>query len=228
MNKRGGIPACIGVVCLAFALPARAAQNLLADPNFNGTVSPFAAVDAIYDADHSATADGTGSAAVFAPAGGAVELQQCVTGIVGGSTYSFGGSLRIPSEDPFVGAAHFAIAWHAASDCSDSPISVSNSSTLSDPSGPTDTWVTLSAAALAPAAAIAATFELVADETGPATAGTAPRIRPQGITGAFFDFSADNLFLDPDVVAGLPMLNGVGFAVLIAGIAGAALVCLKR
>ena len=62
MKKRVVPRALLAGVSMAIAMPALA-QNLLQDPRFDVTINPRIVFDAIYDADHSALTDGTGSAA---------------------------------------------------------------------------------------------------------------------------------------------------------------------
>lgn len=226
--------AFLGVVCLTFALPA-GAQNLLPNPHFNGTLDPWAAFFAIYDGDHSATVDGTGSAAVSVPDTNgfgteALVLQKCVS-VLAGATYSFGGTVRIPSADVRSGHVRFHLEWHDTSDCSDGPASFANTPSLSFPGGASDTWVKLSNVAVAPPGAAGVVFQAGVSDDGPlpdaATKIVAQRTAPQAVV---LDFAAsiDDLFLEDVGPSGIPTLGAAGIALLIAGIAGAALLCLRR
>jgi hypothetical protein len=230
MMKRVGLPALAGVVCMAFTLPALA-RNLLQNPHFDGTLDPWVSSFSFYDADHSATADGTGSAVGSVPITNGVGvrasvLQQCVVGIVPGATYSFGGAMRIPPAGAQAGAGLVKLEWHAASDCSDTAIGSKETSPLSNPPGPTETWVTLAGTDVAPAGATSAiVFALVEDDG--ALPAAAPKIRPED--GVFaFDISIDDLFLSFAANAAVPTLGGAGIAALLVSLAGAAVFLLRR
>ncbi|MFI5179884.1 MAG: hypothetical protein ACHQPI_00655 [Thermoanaerobaculia bacterium] len=83
------------------AVPLEAA-NLLQNPNFSGSLASWVAPYATYDSTRSATADGTGSALggftlpSNAAYGNANGVEQCVNGIVPGTSYDFGGKVLIP------------------------------------------------------------------------------------------------------------------------------------
>lgn len=231
MKNRVGLRAFVGVVCMALALPALA-QNLLQNPHFDGTLSPWIPFFAIYDADHSATADGTGSASVSVPdtlgvGNQALVLQQCVNGIVPGATYSLGGTMRIPASGLAAGAARVEVEWHSASDCSDDPgLGFGDTSSLSAPPGPTDTWVHLAGAALAPPGAIAANVYAVVENDG-LLPTSASKIRPEAAV-LTFNISIDDLFLSLAATPAVPTLGGAGIAVLLVSLAGAAVFLLRR
>jgi len=229
MKTRVGFRALPVVLCLALALPA-CAQNLLQNPHFDGTLDPWVSSLAFYDPDHSATTDGTGSAVGSVPFtnGQGVRtavLQQCVVGIVPGATYSFGGTMRIPTFGTAEGAGRVQLEWHSASDCSDAPLGSADTSPLSQPPGPTDTWVTLSGASLAPAEASAARVSALAEIDGVLTAAP-PKIRTESVLA--FDISIDDLFLALSSTPAVPTLGGGGLAVLLASLAGAAVFLLRR
>jgi hypothetical protein len=231
MKTRTASRAFLGVVCMAFALPALA-QNLLQNPHFDGTLDPWIPFFATYDGDHSAKADGTGSAFVSVPdslgiGNQALVLQQCVSGIVPGATYTLGGTMRIPASGLAAGATRVEVEWHAASDCSDDPgLGFGDTSPLSAPPGPTDTWVHLAGEALAPPGAIAANVYALAENDGPLPASVS-KIRPEAAV-LTFNVSIDDLFLGLAATAAVPTLGGVGIAVLLASLAGAAIFLLRR
>jgi hypothetical protein len=232
MKKRACLGAILGIVCAALSAPA-AAQNFLQNPHFDGTLDPWTPFDATFDADHSATADGTGSAFVSVPDSNgignfALVLQQCVTGIVPGATYSFGGTMRIPFDQAAAGNGLVVAEWHTASDCSDSPLPSPATDPLSNPPGPTDTWVPLARTSAAPAGAIAANLIVLVANDGPLPL-SAPTLRREASV-VNFNISVDDLFLVPPSVVppGDPTLGGAGMAVLLVSLAGAALYCLRR
>jgi hypothetical protein len=216
MKTRVGSRALPGVLCLALAVPA-CAQNLLQNPHFDGTLDPWVSSLAFYDPDHSATIDGQGVRTAV--------LQQCVVGIVPGATYSFGGTMRIPTFGAAEGAGRVQLEWHSASDCSDAPLGSADTSPLSQPPGPTYTWVTLSGAALAPAGASAARVSALAEIDGVLTAAP-PKIRRESVLA--FDISIDDLFLGLSSTPAVPTLGGGGIAVLLVSLAGAAVFLLRR
>jgi hypothetical protein len=228
MNKRLGSRAALLVAAsLALAMPARA-QNLLQDSRFDGTTDPWIVFDAIYDGDHSALADGTGSAAVSVPDSEGigtqvVVLKQCVTPIVPGARYSFGGTIRIPSTLAAAGAVKIELIWHTASDCSDDGLTGAPL-TLANPPGPTDVWENLAGTAVAPSGTVAASLAVVVENDGPLLT-SAPVIRPEA-TVVSFAANVDDLFLDPAPI--VPTLGGTGLALLVVSLAGAGFLVLRR
>lgn len=230
MKTRAGSRAFLGVVCMAFALPALA-DNLLQNPHFDGTLDPWIPLDTTFDPDHSATNDGTGSALASVPdtigiGVQALVMRQCVTGVVPGATYSLGGTMRIPASGLAAGAAKVQLEWHAASDCSDAPLGFLATSSLSAPPGPTDTWVHLVGEAVAPPGAIAANVSALVENDGPLPASVS-KIRPEAAV-LTFNISIDDLFLDLAATSAVPTLGGVGIAVLLTSLAGAAVFLLRR
>jgi len=229
MKCRAAFRAFVGVAWAAVAFPTLA-QNLLQNPHFDGTLVPWISNDSIYDGDHSATDDGTGSAVATVPfTGGSVGisvLQQCVGGIVPGTSYSFGGAMRIPPAGAQAGSGHVRVEWHAASNCSDIAISFKETSSLSNPPGPTSTWVTLIGNDIAPAGAAGARVVVLVADDGPLPAAAVTKIRPEDGVSAF-DISIDDLFLDP-LPGQVPTLGGAGIAILLVSLAGAALFLLRR
>ena len=228
MKIRVGFAASLGVVCLASALPAFA-QNLLLNPHFDGTLAPWISSDSIYDADHSATNDGTGSAIgtvsnTVSP--GVSVLQQCVGGIVPGMPYLFGGEMRIPPAGARAGAGRVRVEWHAASNCTDGAISFKDTSPLSLPPGPTATWVMLQGGDIAPAGANDARLIVLVEDDGALPVAATLRIQPQDGVSAF-DISIDDLFLDPQPRQ-VPTLGGAGIVVLLVSLAGGAVFLLRR
>ena len=225
MTKRIGLLAlaCLG---MAFAVPCRA-DNLAQNPHFDGTLDPWIASHTVYDADHSATADGTGSAAasITDSDGDAIAVKQCIGGIVPGATYAFGGTLRIPFSVSAAGDAEVQLTWHTASDCSDGGVFVENL-TLTNPPGPTDSWEKFASTAVAPPGTTAAVLDVRLENDGPLTT-SAPKIRPQAAV-ATFSVSIDDLFLSLAATPAVPTLGGTGIAVLLVSLVGAAFVLLRR
>ena len=89
-----------------FALPARA-PSILPNPRFDGTLDPRIPFLTICDGDHSATADGAGSAVSVTDTNDVV--QRCVSPIFGGVTCSFDGRVGIPSRDLRAGHAPISV-----------------------------------------------------------------------------------------------------------------------
>jgi hypothetical protein len=145
------------LVCLILAAaPASAVTvNLVTNPDFAGSLSGWVAPFAAFDGAHSATADGTGSALGSftlpndAAYGNANAIEQCVTGIVPGTVYFFGGKVLIPGGQTGTGGGSVIVQWYGAPDCtnfvnnSDTPIAIT-------PTDATDVWHALQADAVAP------------------------------------------------------------------------------
>ena len=226
MKTRLGLRAFVGFGFIALALPAMA-DNLAKNPNFDGTLDPWIASHTVYDGDHSATADGTGSAAasITDSDGDAIAVKQCITGIVPGATYAFGGTLRIPFSVSAAGDAEVQLTWHTASDCSDGGLFVENL-TLTNPPGPTDSWEKFSSTAVAPPGTTAAVLDVRMENDGPLPA-SASKIRPEAAVSTF-SVSIDDLFLSLAATPAVPTLGGAGLAVLLASLAGAAVFLLRR
>ena len=227
MKKRVVPRALLAGVSMAIAMPALA-QNLLQDPRFDGTINPWIVFDAIYDADHSALTDGTGSAAASVPDSEGigtqcVVLKQCVTPIVPDARYSFGGTIRIPSTLSAAGAVKIELIWHTTSDCSDDGLT-GPPLTLANPPGPTDVWEDLAGTAVAPPGTLAASLAVVVENDGPLPT-SAPAIRPEAAVVSFAA-SVDDLFLDPAPI--VPTLGGMGLALLVVSLAGAGFFVLRR
>lgn len=156
-------------------LPAGlAAQNLLVNPHFSGNlagwqISPGSS-QATYDATRSATADATGSEGTivhldnFPGFGDGLTPYQCVSGIVAGSNYNFGGAILTASGQVQNGGGRgsLKLVWFASNDCSD-PASLGNAEAPSHGSSngdPSDTWLTTQANAVAPTGASSVLFML--------------------------------------------------------------------
>lgn len=226
MKNRIGLRVFAGLGFIALALPALA-DNLAQNPHFDGTLDPWIASHTVYDADHSATADGTGSAAASITDldGDAIAVKQCIGGIVPGANYAFGGTLRIPFSASAAGDAEVQLTWHTSSDCSDAGVFVENL-TLTNPPGPTDSWERFASTAVAPPGTTAATLDVRLENDGPLTT-SAPKIRPEAAV-ATFTVSIDDLFLSLASTPAVPTLGGAGIAVLLASLAGAAVFLLRR
>ena len=216
-------------VFLAFAAPAGA--NVLVNGNLDGTLDPWTPGSPYitYDADHTATPDGSGSGLVELPntagTGAFVMIQQCV-GVTEGTSYIFGSTMRISSASPAGGSAYLELEWHAASDCSDGGIgSFVQTPSANLPPGPTDVWETVQRVAVAPAGATHALVIALVQNSG-ALPTAASGIRPEA-TALNFIVSIDDLFLDP-IASSVPTLGGAGLAVLLASLAGAAVFLLRR
>lgn len=111
-----------GVVLLAVSAPVSA--NLLVNPNFAGSLSPWAGVG-VYDAGNSHTADGSGSqlSTLNNPLGVDDSIgagtSQCVGGIVAGTNYQFGGYASLePSTPGTQGGAVVNVQWFSDTACS--------------------------------------------------------------------------------------------------------------
>lgn len=153
--------------------PSVAAQNLLVNPHFNGSLTGWQTTPgsspATYDATRSATADGTGSEGTivhidgFPGFGDAFTPSQCVSGIVAGANYSFGGAVLAPSgQTSGGGRGSLLLVWFASSDCSD-PLKLGTAETpLRGPAvgDPADTWLAAQANALAPSGANGVLFSM--------------------------------------------------------------------
>lgn len=218
----------LAAASLAIAMPAMA-QNLLQDPNFGGTLGPWVPFFAVYDGDHSELPDGTGSAAVTVPDSNgigvfAIALQECVSPIVPGARYSFGGGMRIEAGASAGGTAKMELEWHNTPDCSDGLSAGQTTNPVSNPPGPTDTWQTLQQFVVAPAGATSAKFYVLVANSGPLPA-SAPIIRPEAAV-TMFVVSVDDLFLDPAPI--VPMLGGRGLALLVVSLAGVGYFVLRR
>jgi hypothetical protein len=114
-------------------------------------------------------------------------------GIVPGATYSFGATLRIASSGSAAGKAYVGLAFHAASDCSDASTG-GVPPVLSNPPGPTDTWVPLTGSAVAPAGATSVELVSILENDG-ALPSSASRIRPEAAVTTF-DVGIDDFFLN--------------------------------
>jgi hypothetical protein len=134
--------------------------------------------------------------------------------------------MRIPASGSAAGAARVEVEWHAASDCSDAPLGFGDTSTLSVPPGPTDTWQRLTGAALAPPGAIAANVYAVVENDGILPASVS-KIRPEAAV-LVFNISIDDLFLGLAATPAVPTLGGAGITVLLVSLAGAAFFLLRR
>lgn len=216
---------------LTAGAPAQAV-NLLTNPNFDGTLDPwstFLQAPTVFDADHSATADGTGSALVTIPdseKGQNLALAQCVA-VVPGTAYAFGGKVRISSASGAAGSAFAFLDWHTASDCSTGSRigTVRTTSTLDLPPGPTDVWITVQGVAMAPSGATHARMLPAVEITGPLPVA-ASGIRPEAAVQNLI-VSIDDLFVTP-ITTTVPTLGAVGLAALFVSLAAAAIVLIRR
>ncbi|HWC66323.1 MAG TPA: hypothetical protein VG777_09580 [Thermoanaerobaculia bacterium] len=213
----------------AISAPARA-QNLLTNPGFDGTLDPWdTSLYVTFDAGQSATADGTGSALVelpdSVPPGQFLVLRQCVA-VVPGTTYSFGGKMRISSASGAGGSGYAFLEWHAASDCSDSRIGVvQTANAVALPPGPTDVWSTVEGIVTAPANATYALMLPTVEITGPLPVAASGIRREAAVQNLIVN--VDDVFLTP-LASTVPMLGAAGLAALVASLAGAAILVLRR
>jgi hypothetical protein len=173
----GDIPRHVGPWLLAVGVgllpPSVAAQNLLINPHFSGDLTGWLATpgssQTIYDATRSATADGTGSVGTIVHVDGfpgfadAWTPSQCVSGIVAGANYGFGGAVLAPSgQGGGSGRGSLRLVWFASSDCSDQ-VSLGTAETprRGPATGdPADTWLAAQANAVAPSDANSAFFSM--------------------------------------------------------------------
>lgn len=205
---------------LAIISPVSAA-NLLVNPNFNGSLAPWTASFAVFDGTRSATADGTGSAlagftlpsnAAFGNANG---LTQCVSGIVPGTSYDFGGKVFIPSGQSGQGGGSVYIQWYGNSDCTGTLTGNTNTDIALVPPASADVWHALLANAIAPA--------------GTASVLVIGEIQNNAGDGATFSVSFDEFFLQTTPLpASVPTVGMAGAGLLVLSLAGAALFLLRR
>jgi hypothetical protein len=170
-------PLRIGICLLAAGaafLPGHAAaQNLLANPHFSGNLDGWQATPgsspATYDASRSATADGTGSEGTIVHVGNspgfadAWSPSQCVSGVVAGANYSFGGAVLAPSgQGGGSGRGSLKLTWFASSNCSDQTSLGTAETPQRGPSvgDSSDTWLATQGNAIAPTGANSALFAM--------------------------------------------------------------------
>jgi len=150
-------------VLLAVALATQAdAGNLVPNSEFDRDTAGW---DEVSDGqsllgwaslDHDTCGAGSGSAlaanGATTPDNG-MGFHTCVTGVVGGQSYSLGGDLRFPTGQTATGTANLTVFWYGSSDCSVHFLGVEPA----QPELSTDTsgvWVSaLSESAIAPASA---------------------------------------------------------------------------
>lgn len=153
--------------------PSAAAQNLLTNPHFNGDLTGWLATpgssQTIYDATRSATADGTGSVGTIVHVGSfpgfadAWTPSQCLSGVVAGANYSFGGAVLAPSgQGGGSGRGSLRLIWFASSDCSDQLSLGTVETPQRGPAAgdPSDAWLAAQANALAPSGANGVLFSM--------------------------------------------------------------------
>jgi hypothetical protein len=214
-------------ILLQFAAVPLEAANLLQNPNFNGSLASWVAPYATYDATRSATADGTGSAlAGFtlpsnAAYGNANGVEQCVDGIVPGTSYDFGGKVFIPSGQVGLGGGGSVyIQWYGSAGCTGTLTGNTNTAIALAPPSSTNVWYPLLASATAPA--------------GTSSVLVIGEIQNNAGDGATFSVSFDELFLQTtppvpqSVSVAIPTVGMAGSGLLVLSLAGAALFLLRR
>lgn len=177
LGQGGSIPRRVGVWLLAVGYgllpPSVAAQNLLTNPHFSGNLTGWQATpgtsQTTYDATRSATADGTGSVGTIVHVDGfpgfadAFTPSQCLSGIVAGANYSFGGAVLAPSRQGGGGRGSLKLAWFASSDCNGDQLAlgIAETSQRGPAAGdPADTWLAAQANAVAPSGANSVLFAM--------------------------------------------------------------------
>lgn len=170
--RRGGrrLAMALGVLlALAGSAAPAAAQNLLVNPNFDSSatgwsLNPPGAFDSANDAGGSLTS-GSVQAPFAAATINSVPLFQCVSGIVAGNSYSFGGSILIDQAAGTAGV-QLVLDWFTDSACS------SNNGLAISPSVSTlNAWTpTSNPSAVAPAGTNSASIVGFVTTTAAATA----------------------------------------------------------
>jgi hypothetical protein len=212
------------LILLPFAAVRLEAANLLQNPNFSGSLAQWVTPYATYDSTRSATADGTGSAlgAFTLPSsaayGNANGIEQCVNGIVPGTSYDFGGKVLIPSGQVGPGGGSVYIQWFDTVGCTGTLTGNTNTNISLAPPSSTNVWYPLTATATAPASTSSV---LVIGE-----------IQNNAGNGAAFSVSFDELFFQATpplpVSVSIPTVGMAGSGLLVLSLAGAALFLLRR
>ncbi len=129
-----------------------AGQNLVRNGSFDADTSEWSPEDTVvslawspFDAGGSRS---SGSALVVnastGPQNGA-GIVQCVTGLSGGTRYSWGGRVRMPAGQARTGTAYLGLRWYASPDCAGEPLEQPRLETRN-----LDVWVPLSESDVAP------------------------------------------------------------------------------
>jgi hypothetical protein len=203
------------------ANPPLPGSNLVINPDFSGSLAGWTSNFATFDATRTATADGTGSAlgsftlptgAAFGNANG---LTQCVTGIVPGKPYFFGGKVFLPSGQGGTGGGSIALQWYSSSACGGFITNATTDIAIT-PTDATDVWHALQAVSTAPAGAAGA---LVIGE-----------IQNNAGEGNSFAVNFDEIFLQtqsPTQPAIVPATGMPGRAALVALLAASGILLLR-
>jgi hypothetical protein len=207
---RSVVRGCLTLALLAAASPALA-QNLLANPHFDTTLTPWNMQGSVSfdsaDANGSATsgsAKATDTLAAFDK--NLVGVSQCVSGITAGASYDFGGKILLTTS-PAGGGAALLVWWFPSFPCVGGPITVNESPIVTT----LNSWLSTGGTAVAPAGAVAA---LVLTET-------VTQATPGDHTVNF-----DDLFLQ--LTAQVPTLDRPLLASLAALLAFVAVAALRR
>jgi hypothetical protein len=212
----------LGVVVITGATLASVAgaQNLLTNPTFNGSVTGWinGGTTLTYDAADSATADGTGSAVsgltVAGSGANANGIEQCVTGITPGTTYSLSGSILFPSQPSAQGSAWLIVQWYAGANCTPSFITDDQTDSVPYPSSGSGVWFPEGTPVIAPAGATSARVigEIL-----------------NNVPNSTFDVNFDNFdFGVNNVIAEVPTLEPAGLATLLLTLTVAAVIAMRR
>lgn len=210
MRRSRSLALATGFVTFLLAATPAAAQNLLTNPGFDGNANGWQIGSNIYDSTQDAGGNpSSGSVAVSATLGAfsvTNAVNQCVSGIVAGTLYDFGGSLRISQQD--VGTtAHVEVAWASDTNCTafGFPGAFGSNVTTSG------SWLASTGNGVAPAGAQSAWISVVPNG---------------GPSGGTINLNADDLFFQADQP--VPTLGSASLGVLTAALALAGVWAVRR
>lgn len=206
------------LACLTFAglvvVPGAArAQNLLVNPGFDADLSGWSAnVAGSWDGTMDAAGSPTsGSVLVEVTLGPSVSsnggVSQCVTGIMPGTSYDFGGQVFLSQSPGSFARAYIAVLWYDDATCTGPTISNDQAVPVFD----LDEWLPSTGAGVAPGGTVAA--RVSTNEHG-------------GTVGGDITVNFDDVFLMESQT--VPVLSGLWAPVLGAALAAAGIGSLRR
>lgn len=208
--SRALVRATLLVVLIAALASPALAVNLVSNPGFEGTLSPWSvAGNVTYDSTNDATGfPGSGSAKSTFVAGGAstqLALSECIA--TGPGSYTLGGKILIPNGQAVGGQGLITVSYFSAPGCITGLLGSDFLST-----GTTGSFQTLSGPITAPAGTVAI---WITGQNNAAAAGT-------------HIVNWDDFVLDNGAAPPIPVFGGLELLMLVAVIAAIGLLALRR